>query len=87
MLALAFSIRGPFGASSAPIETRQPVLDECGSLLAHAFFLWLVVYAVTGLLAPPTCLKWEDQYLPLLGACLGRPPGAELTDAVVEEQD
>ena len=32
-------------------------------------------------------LQWEDQYLPLLGACLGRPPGAELTDAVVEEQD
>ena len=61
MLALAFSIRGPFGASSAPIETQQPVLNECGSVLAHAFFLWLPVYAVKGLLAPPT---WFPPHCP-----------------------
>ena len=48
MLALVFSIQGPFVVDSAPIETQQPVLDECGSILAHDLFLWLPFHPVTG---------------------------------------
>jgi len=66
MLALAFSIGGPFGASSAPIETQSTVLNEFGSVFAHAFFLWLVVYAVTGLLAPQT---WFPPHCPWYSSC------------------
>ena len=52
MLALVFSIQGPFVVDSAPIETQSTVLDEFGSGLAHTFFLWSLDYAVFGLLPP-----------------------------------
>lgn len=74
MLALAFSIPGPFVVNSAPMETQQPVLDEFVSVLAHAFLLWLLIDALSRWLTcqsvpahvPVAASRWLNRFERLL---------------------